>query len=148
MWLRLEKALRRYPTGVVTANDDAGHPFSFRSGIALDARAQVVGVRVPPSCPVQAGPASLACHSHNEKGGALKFFLVRGALEQEQTGWVFRPLTFVPGAGHSNAGEILKMLRGFSRSTKRYLDRRGMERPLVPWDTIHAATKEAPSRHR
>jgi hypothetical protein len=93
---------------------------------------------VPAELELRAGPGAVMSHSHDEQTWHLKSFMTRGLLEQDDQEWVFRPLAFIPGAG---IGSLADQARGALRprsTTKRYLAKRGLARPAIPWDKIKA----------
>lgn len=75
-------------------------------------------------------------HSHDEQTWKLKSFLARGLLEYDEAGWAFRPLTFIPGQGVGSPLDQLKPMLRFRPAAKRYLKRRHLSRPAIPWDSI------------
>lgn len=98
MWNKLRRVLELFPTVVLSWVDDDGYPVSVRIAPEPIDGAEVLRF-IPPSGPeLRAGPASVLGHSHNEEIWNLKTFLARGRLEQDETGWFFRPLAFIPGA--------------------------------------------------
>ena len=90
---------------------------------------------------VQAGPASLLFHSHDEKLWNQKIFLLRGSLEKTDKGHAFRPEKFVPSIGTGGPLGTVRMVLGMRKATAAYLDRRNLVRPRIPWGEI-AALKE------
>src|SRR5918995_1771681 len=69
--------------------------------------------------------------------------LVRGVLKNDDGGWSFEPVRFIPGMG---IGGLPGMIRFFTRSrrnARRYLEKRGLARPRIPWNEINAAKKKA-----
>lgn len=61
---------------------------------------------------------------------------VRGDLVADEKGWLLRPAKLVePGQKH-RAGILdpIRIGRECQATTKRYLDRRGLARPVIPWD--------------
>lgn len=99
-------------------------------------------VSVSEALEIQPGPASILGHFHDEKLWGLKAFLVRGGLERDDRGWVFRPGTLIP-AGGTNPLVAIRTMRQTRRAAKAYLAKRGLARPAIPWDKIKAA-KERP----
>ena len=69
-------------------------------------------------------------------------FIMRGSLERRVNSWIFRPQRFTPGAGIGGLLGMVRFLRSGRRITKRYLDKRGLERPSIPWDRVHALWTE------
>lgn len=143
MWDRLLQELQKYPSAVLTAFDSNGYPVSVRSVPAPDDTWQKLQVTVPEGLDMQPGPANLLCHEHDEEltMAKLRTFGVRGVLEQEGERWYFAPKQLLGLAGGPFAA--FQMMRETSRSAKAYLRRRGLSRPEIPWDEIHAIHKEA-----
>ena len=139
MWDKLLNALRQFPDAVLTWVDEDGYPVSGRIRPEPDAAAQVLRFTPPAGLDLKAGPASLLAHSHNEETWKLKSFVARGRLEQDGTGWVFRPRSFIPGAGVGSLADQLRPMWATRAAAKRYLARRGLRRPTVPWDKIKSS---------
>jgi hypothetical protein len=88
--------------------------------------------------PVGPGPASLLCHRHDENLWNLKSLLVRGTLVRGDGEWTFRPERFVPGAGIGGPTAMVRFVAGARKTAGRYLEKRGLARPRIPWDEINA----------
>jgi len=142
MWDEIVGHLADFPTAVLTGVDDAGYPFSLRCRPELDDSTQTLSFHLPEGAGIRIGPASLLCHRHDEQLWNLKSFFVRGELERDAGGWIFRPGRFVPGAGIGGLLSLLRFLRAGRRRTRRYLEKRGLARPTVPWDRIHAVWED------
>lgn len=142
MWDNIVKHLADFQSAVLTVTDSTGYPFSIRCKPKLDIDMQVLRVQVPEAIGIQPGPAGLLCHKHDEWLWNLKSFIVRGALERDDQGWVFRPRQFIPGVGIGGLIQMVKFLRSGRRTTKRYLEKRDLLRPSIPWDKIHAFRAE------
>ena len=132
------KHLADFPNAVLTGVDSAGYPFSVRCKPEPDAGAQVLRVQLPDGTGIQPGPAGLLYHRHDEWLWNLKSFVVRGTLELDDRGWILRAQQFIPGAGVGGWLGKMQFLRMGRRNTKRYLERRGLPRPNIPWDEIEA----------
>lgn len=143
MWRELTKYIPAFPTAVLTGVDSEGYPYSVRCGARADESAGRIRLDLRGEHPFVEGPASLLCHSLNEQLWDLRNLLVRGALERDGAGWVFRPVRFVPGAG---LGSVLKTFMEARRVAAAYLTKRGMSRPVIPWDRIRAAKQAAAAR--
>jgi len=144
MWAEITKYLYEFESAVLSGLDEAGYPFSVRCRPYPDASgAEVLRVWLPADTALRPGPTSLLCHRHDENLWNLKSFLVRGALKKDTGGWSFQPVRFIPGLG---IGGLPAMIRFFTRSrrnARRYLERRGLARPRIPWDEINVAKKKA-----
>ena len=99
MWNELVKHLADYTSAVLTGRDATGYPFSIRCKPEPDTGAQVLRVIVPEYADLRPGSAGLLCHKHDEQLWNLNSFIVRGSLERDTLGWLFRPQQFIPGAG-------------------------------------------------
>ncbi len=151
MWSKLIKELAMFSNAVVTGVDANGYPFSFRCVPLIDDAEQALRIQLPVGIPIQAGRAGLLCHSHDEQLWNLKNFIVQGELESQPGGWVFRPQRFIAGSGTGGPLGDVKMMLNASRSAKRYLAKRGLPRPTIPWDaikTLREASKQKPPTDR
>jgi hypothetical protein len=142
MWADIVKNVVKYPSAVVTSIDSTGYPFSFRCTPELEHAVKVLRIPIPEGTDVQSGPASLLCHRHDEWLWNMKSFSVRGVLEHGTQGWNLRPLRFIHGDASQDLRGMLRFVRLGRRNAKRYLKRRGLPRPKVPWDEICAAWTE------
>lgn len=142
MWDEVVKQLADFSTAVLTVTDSDGYPFSIRCQPAVDHSAQVLRLPLPSYANLQTGPAGLLCHKHDEALWNLKSFVVRGSLEQDGQGWLFRPQQFIPGAGMGGLMGFIQFLREGRRGAKQYLDKRGLPRPPIPWGQIKAIWTE------
>jgi hypothetical protein len=144
MWDDIMKHLPDFESAVLTGVDAEGYPFSVRCWPYPDAAAaEVLRVQLAADTLIQPGPASLLCHKHDENLWNLKSFLVRGALSRDERGWKFEPLRFIPGAGIGGLPAMARFFIGSRRNAARYLKKRGLARPRIPWDEINAVKKQA-----
>jgi len=141
MWADLVKRLARYPSAVLTGLDGAGYPFSLRCVPEPDSARQVLRLALPDYANLQAGPASLLCHDHDDQLWNQTNVVVRGALEQAEGAWLFRPAQLLEGAGAGMS--MLRQLRDGRRAAGRYLAKRGLARPRIPWDQLKAIMARA-----
>lgn len=142
MWDDIVEHLPDFGSAVLTSVDAKGYPFSVRCKPEIDAGARVLRVQVPEYAAIQPGRAGLLCHKHDERLWNLKSFIVRGSLERDAQGWLFRPQQFIPGAGIGGMIAIMKFMLDGKRTAQQYLDKRGLARPNIPWDRIHALWAE------
>jgi hypothetical protein len=70
-------------------------------------------------------------------------FLVRGVLFLDIGEWCFEPVRFIPGLGMGGLPGMMRFFVRSRRNARRYLEKRGLARPRIPWDEINAAKKEA-----
>ena len=137
MWDDIVKHLGDFPNAVLTVVDEEGYPFSVRCTPETDISNQILRIKLPPYLGIQLGSASLLCHKHDELLWNLKSFLITGTLEWDDTGWRLVPRRFIPGMGIGNFFlALIQMARKGRRTTQRYLDKRGLSRPKIPWKEI------------
>jgi hypothetical protein len=142
MWAEITRHLYEFESAVLAGLDEEGYPFSVRFRPYPDASgAEVLKVWLPPGTPVRPGPASLLCHSHDENLWNLKSFLVRGVLVKDAGGWSFEPGQFIPGIGVGGLPAMIRFFFSSRRKTSRYLQKRNLARPSIPWDEINAAKR-------
>jgi hypothetical protein len=141
VWDDLVKKLSRYPTAVVTIMDADGYPFSIRCVPEPDSTRQVLRVALPDYMAAQAGPAGLLCHFHDDELWNQTNFIVRGTLEPDGHNWIFTPVRVIEGAGAGMS--LTRQLRNGRRTARRYLKKRGLNPPTIPWARISAAYKKA-----
>ena len=136
MWKLIARYLPEFPSAVLTGLDPAGYPYSLRCQPALDAARQVLPVRLPPDTPLQAGPACLLCHTHDDHLWGLKSFVVRGRLERAGEAWVFCPEQFIPGVGIGGWRSYLRFVRQGQAGTRAFFAKRGLPVPHVAWHEL------------
>ncbi len=143
MWAEIEKYLPLFESAVLNAGDGEGYPYSIRCRPELDRPAEILRLDLAEGTNVQAGPACLLFHSHDEKLWNQKIFLLRGRLEETQEGYVFRPEKFIPSIGIGGPVAILRTIIGARKSAAAYLEKRGLERPSIPWTEVETVKEEA-----
>ena len=148
MWPEIRRYVARYPSGVLTALDSAGFPFSVRCSPQIDDASNALRVAVPARLDLQPGPASILCHSHNLLLWNLRSFLVRGSLERIDGSYLFRPSRFVPGIGVDGLVGMIRFATSKRRAANRYLHDRGLARPTVPWDQLKRIQADARGSNR
>jgi hypothetical protein len=141
VWDEAAKWLNRFPEAVLTAVDRNCYPVSYRVATsAYDKASGELPVSPPPDpLDVADGPASLLCHSHDEKLWNLQMISVNGALERRNGTWVFRTESFNPPSKLA----VVDFVRNLRRSAQRYLDKRGLERPDVNWQAVDQIKRRA-----
>ncbi|BEL10354.1 hypothetical protein Q0Z83_085450 [Actinoplanes sichuanensis] len=132
------EVLAGFDSVVLTAVDKSGAPVLLRT----TARVASGGYRidVPDDVPVAEGPAGLLVHRHDDKLWNLYNASVRGELFADGDGWLLKPDRLVePGARHKGSPlDQFRILRETKAATKRYLERRGLARPVIPWADYRA----------
>jgi len=146
MWTEIVKEIADFPTSILTGVDAAGYPFSVRCKPNPDFDTQVLRVELPKHFELQPCPAGLLCHKHDDLVNNQKSFLVRGRLEQDSQGWLFRPSKFIPGPGIGGVMAMINLLLTGRRNAKQYLEKRHLPRPVIAWDTVHAIWAEVHSQ--
>jgi hypothetical protein len=109
----------------------------------IDPFERVLLVQLPASTSIRPGPACLLCHRHDENLWNLKSFLVRGILAPDDGGWVFRSGRFMPGAGIGGPMGVVRFVAGSRKTARRYLGKRGLPRPRIPWDEVNTIKAQA-----
>ncbi len=140
-WRKVARELRHYESAVLSARDGEGFPVTIRCVPAADEHRLAFWVHVPDGLGIEAGPAWLLCHFHDEHFWGLRSFGARGWLERADGGWLFRPSAFVPGMGGIVA--MIRMFVGGRRRAYRYLAVRRLEPPEVHWDLVNEAKARA-----
>ena len=143
MWDKIFRLLPGFEDAVLTGLDAEGYPYGVRVRPRADPIGQVLRVPLPDYATVQAGPASLLCHAHDEDLWNLRSFLVRGVLRREEGIWAFEPRAFVPGAGVGGPMGLVRFVRGSRQNAERYLKKRGLARPSIPWNRINEIKAQA-----
>lgn len=133
----------KFESAVLTGLDAEGYPFSVRCRLRLDEEARVFRAQLPECVSIRPGHASLLCHEHDENLWNLRSFLVRGDLRRDGAEWSFYPERFVPGVAVGGATGMVRFVIGSRRATNRYLRKRGLSRPVVPWREINAIKNRA-----
>jgi hypothetical protein len=137
-------ALRRLPgftSAVLAAFDGAGRPTLVRVRPRADAATRRLVLDLSAGADLRPGPASLLCHSHDEQLWSLRSFVAAGELARDGDGWAVTPSRYVPG-GTDRMGPVttVRTVRRLRATAQGYLDRRGLERPRIPW-AVYAALK-------
>jgi hypothetical protein len=143
MWPDIVRRLPQFPSAVLSGVDGSGYPVSVRCTPQPDGAAQVLRLALPAGLDLQPGPAWLLCHRHDERLWNLKAFAVPGRLEQDAAGWLLRPRRFLPGIGIGGLWSYVRYLVDARRNAHRYLERRGLPRPKIPWDELTAMLERA-----
>ncbi|OQR64524.1 pyridoxamine 5'-phosphate oxidase [Streptomyces maremycinicus] len=133
--------LAAFPSAVLAARDASGAPVLARTrpvptgdGFALD---------VPSDCAATPGPASLLVHRHDDRLDHMDNALVRGELRTVGDRRLLVPTKVVEPMGSGRPIDAVRILRRTKRSTRRYLEQRGVRRPLVQWDEFKALAASA-----
>jgi hypothetical protein len=134
--LRWSAGSPRSQSAVLTGRDADGNPFSVRwRPRAVPAERVLRGPRAA-GVELADGPASLLCHSLDDDVSTLRSLLVRGTLRTVGDRWELTPTTLTPGLGMSGMLGDARTFRAARKRAARYLRRRALARPSVPWTTI------------
>jgi hypothetical protein len=144
VWAEAAKWLGKFEDGVLTTLDTDGYPVSVRvSTRAYDPGTGELHVSLPGALRAVEGPANLLCHFHNEKLWGLKAIQVKGRIEKHDDAWVFVTTTFNPPPKLA----ALSFIRHTNASAKKYLDKRGVDRPTVNWAALKEIQRRAKDRN-
>jgi hypothetical protein len=143
VWTELTQAMAGFPDAVLRVNAQ-GFPLSVRCRPRLDPALRVLHVDRAPGVALLDGPASLLCHSHDRNLWRLRSFLVRGQLTTTGTTWVFHPVALVAGTGLSGPVGDVRSFWAARQRAGRYLARRGLTRPTVPWQLVRDTARRGP----
>lgn len=142
MWTEAARELATYPSAVLTSVDVDGYPFSVRiDSRRYDASTGEVDVVVPEALHPVPGPSNLLCHYHDDELWKLRFAHVRGVLEQRGDAWTFRTTSFTP----PQSG-MFGFMRRLDATGRRYLAKRGLDRPSVNWAAIKEIQRRVKGR--
>lgn len=136
MWDEVAKYIEYFPSAVLCWVNEQGYPYSVRCKPQLDSYNQVIRVLISEHTGIQSGPAGMLCHKHDEWLWNLKSFTLRGTVEKDDLGWLFRPTKFIPGLGIGGPLQLIRSMRDARRNASQYLKRRGLDRPRIPWDKL------------
>jgi hypothetical protein len=135
--------LNKFDEAVLTVLDSDGYPASVRvDPRAYNATTGELPATMPDALRAAEGPASLLCHSHDEKLWSLQMIELRGHVEKHQDVWSFVVNDFQPPSKLA----FLSFIGGVRKSGKKYLERRGLERPPVNWAAIKEIQRRAKRR--
>lgn len=147
MWSDISRYAGEYESAVLTVLDAGEYPSSQRCRPQLDHAAKTLRVLLPAQLDLKPGPACLLWHRHDERLWNLHSFAVRGLLEYDAAGWYVRPQAFIPGVGIGGWRSYVRFLVNGRRTTRRYLQRHGLERPALNWDEWNVITAHMNDRN-
>ena len=143
MWAEAAKWLGKFEEAVLTALDVDGYPFSVRVDTRMfDADTGRLPAALPDVLRPAESPANLLCHYHDEKMWKLKAVHVRGRLEKRNDEWDFVATSFTP----PSKLQLFAFLKGASTAAQKYLDKRGLERPEVNWESVNEIKRRVSKR--
>ena len=138
MWQEIVKHQPKFSSAVLTVVDAAGYPLSIRCKPELDSGRRVIQLAFADGMGVEPGSAGLLFHQHDDQMWNIRSFLLRGKLEREARGWVFRPQRYTPGLGIGGPLSMIRLVRAGRRTAQTCLRDRGLARPDIEWDEIRA----------
>jgi hypothetical protein len=136
------RRLSDFTSGVLVTLDADGTPALLRVRPNTDAAEGMLVLDVPTAEPVRPGPASLLCHSHDDRMGTLRSFVALGNLAARDDRWELTPTRLIPGADPALLSS-LRFLRKTRRSANTYLQRRGLAPQPIPWAQYQPIKTEA-----
>jgi hypothetical protein len=83
------------------------------------------------------GPASLLCHSHDDRLWSQRSFVTVGTLDSGDSGWTFTCERYIEGSS-THPMRVLRMFRQARATANRYLTNRNLTRPAVAWNEFAA----------
>src|SRR5947209_162206 len=143
MWNKeLIACARAYPSGILTAVDQSGYPFSIRcEAIFSEDRETITFKGAPPSTAGMRGMACLLFHRHREDLGDQHELMIKGELSDEDGALTFRPTGFLTGSGSDNTNrmpvsatmlERIQFMRLGQRKAREYIKKRREPWPSRP----------------
>jgi hypothetical protein len=142
VWAEAAKWLAKFPEAVVTAVDAEGYPVSIReTAPRYNAETGQMSIAWPDGVAVAEGPATVVCHSHDEKVWNIKAMQIKGRLERRTADWVFTSTAFTPPSGMLIT--FWRLSKNGRAAAKRYLDKRGLPPPVVNWGAIDELWRRA-----
>jgi len=141
MRTRFSRYLPEFNSAMLSGLDAGVRPYSVRCRPRVVA-GKAIHLDLPQELPIKPGPACLLFHRHDENLWHLLSFALRGDVSREEREWSFHPAQFVPGAGIGGLFSYLRFLVNGRRTTSRYLRKRGMTRPAIPWREWESIFKE------
>jgi hypothetical protein len=141
------RQLPQFAGPVLSAFDDAGRPTLIRVRPTALPSARAFAITVPEGETLRPGAASLMCHSHDELLWNLRSFGASGELRRDGDRWIFTPERFIPGGTPTGPLAMIRTIRELRATADRYLRRRGLARPKIPWAEYKQATAQVADRH-
>ena len=143
---KLVSEIATYPSAVLNGRDGAGYPYSVRCHPQPDAATRTL-LLPDAAAPLTEGPAGLLCHEHDDHLWRQRSVLIRGRIAREGAGWRFTPEKVIPGLSQSplGLGSFFIHARGVAA---KYLAKRNLPRPVVPWADIIRIKRQAQANLR
>lgn len=126
-----------FPSAVLAARDQDGDPVLRR--ITVRADGDRYQLHLPAGSTVTPGPASLLVHRHDERLSDMHNAVVTGVLQGADTeGWYLVPDRLIEPAGSDSFTSRIAAAHQLRATAHRYLRRRGLPLPTVPWAQYRA----------
>jgi hypothetical protein len=123
------------------AFDEEGRPLSLRCLAEVNGDDSLT-LSAAEGILLQPGPACLLFHFHDDRLWNLKSFVLRGQLDNVTQEWIFRLERFIAGMGIGGLRSFWRLLVNGRRRTARYLKKRDLDRPRIPWDEFRQMFKD------
>jgi hypothetical protein len=134
------RRMRRFRSAVLAAVDGGGRPMLLR--VVPELRYGGLFLPTPADQRLATGPASLLLHRHNANVGAMRGVVLTGSIDAQGDGFWFRADRLIDGQKRLDPVTAARVVRGLRSEANRYLERRGIARPGIPWDELKALKAE------
>ncbi len=128
--------LPAYSSAVLCGFDHDGAPTMVRVRPVADASNRTLRMTLPPGFSIEAGQGGLLGHSHNDKLGKLRSFVATGTITRSGDDCILTPERDIAGAAPLGPVGVVKAIADMRRTARRYLERRGLDRPQVAWQDL------------
>jgi hypothetical protein len=141
VWAEAATWLGTFDEAVLTVLGADGYPVSVRvDPRTYDAATGLMPAPLPDELgALEAGPANLLCHYHDERMWKIRTVHVKGRLEKRDGAWVFASTSF----SAPSRLQVFSFVTGARTSAQKYLDKRGLKRPAVNWTAIKDIQRRA-----
>jgi len=134
------RRMRPFRSAVLAAVDDGGRPTLIR--VIPELREGGLFLPTPADQRLATGPASLLLHRHNDNVGAMRGLVLTGSIDARGDGFRFRADRLIDGQKRLDPVTATRVIRGLRSEARRYLGRRELARPRIPWDEFKAIKAE------
>lgn len=138
------RTAQEFSTAVLTTVDQDGYPFAVRCCPHPVSDIVKGTLSLGAACEgIEPGPACLTFHQHDENLWSLTSRLARGEVSGgPRAGYLFRCDRVVDGPHTRTTLSCARFLLHARRAARRYLRRRDMSRPAVPWAVMRTVWQE------
>ena len=134
--------INRFPSVVLAARNPHGDPVLSR--LTVRAEPDHYRLHLPEGTGVTPGRASLLAHRHDEHLAAMHNAVVSGTLHgSDAGGWCLMPERLIEPVGRDSFAGRISAARNSRAAAHRYLRRRGLSRPSIPWADYQALVPKA-----